>query len=431
MIERYSPADFRTLWSDEKRFQTWFDVELAACEAMETQGWVPQGTADAIRPVRDRINPSRIEAIEAETRHDVIAFLTHIEELAGKPARFLHRGMTSSDVLDTSLAILLSEACERLILRSECLLESIKGKANSTRNSPMMGRSHGIHAQPLTFGVVMAGHYAEIKRAHQRLVDAKSDISYGKLSGAIGTYGQLSPEFESQALSKLDLQPETLATQVVPRDRHAVLVTAAALYAAAIERLATNIRHWQRTEVSEAEEAFSSKQKGSSAMPHKKNPIWSENLCGLARIVRAAVVPALENIPLWHERDISHSSVERMILPDVTSTLAFMLERSKALVENLVIKTERQQHWVESSNGLWASEGLLLSLVDKGIARQEAYRWVQRNALSRPHQFQQAIIEDPDISNHLSREEIVKQFDLHFVLRYADTLMDRAFNDAG
>lgn len=429
MIPRYTPADFEALWSPRRKYLAWLEVELAACEAMERAGIVPAGTAAQVRPVADRIDPDRIDAIELETRHDVIAFLTHVEQLAGAPARWLHRGMTSSDVLDSSLALLLVEATDKLIARTDALLAAFRARVEEHRGTPMIGRSHGIHAEPTTFGVALAGHYAELARGRARLVAARAEIAYGKIAGAVGTYAHLTPAIEADALGKLGLSPETVATQVVPRDRHAALACAMAVVAAGIERFATNVRHWQRTEVLEAEEPFAKGQKGSSAMPHKRNPILSENLCGLARVVRAAATPALENVALWHERDISHSSVERMMLPDATATLAFMLDRTKRLIEGLVVYPENLRTNLERTSGLWASEGVLLALVHKGLARQAAYVLVQRNAMrafAGEAPFATLLEADPDIRAQLSAEEIREQFDLGHALAHCDAIVERA-----
>jgi len=309
MIPRYSPKDFRDLWSSATRYQIWIEVELAACDAMEHEGLVPQGTAAKIRDKKLVLDPDRIDEIERTTRHDVIAFLTHVEELAGADARWLHRGMTSSDVLDTSFAMLLVRATDAIAARLDKLAAALDRRAAEHARTPMIGRSHGIHAEPITFGVALAGHLSEMKRAKKRILVARSEIAVGKIAGAVGTYAHLSPTLEARALASLGLAPETVSTQVVARDRHAAYFSALAVVAAGIERLATNVRHWQRTEVNEAEERFTAGQKGSSAMPHKRNPIASDNLCGLSRVVRSAVIPALEDVPLWHERDISHSSV--------------------------------------------------------------------------------------------------------------------------
>lgn len=429
MIPRYTPKEIAELWSDGNRYAVWLEVELSACEAMEKAGLVPAGTAAEIRALGLRPDPAEIDRIEQTTRHDVIAFLTHVEEKAGAPARWLHRGMTSNDVLDSSFAVLLARATDLLLERTDRLVEALERRAREHVKTPLIGRSHGIHAEPVTFGIVLAGHLAEVKRGRARLRAARREIAVGKIAGAVGTYAHLSPEIERDALSKLGLEPETVATQVVARDRHAAFFAAAALLAAAIERLATNIRHWQRSEVGEAEERFGKGQKGSSAMPHKRNPILSENLCGLARVVRAAVVPALEDVALWHERDISHSSVERMIAPDVTATLGFMLERARSVVEGLVVYPERMRENLERSGGLFFSEAVMLELVGKGLARQRAYELVQRNAMAAFEgrgEFKGLLSADPDVGAHLSAGEIERCFDLDHALRWAEALVDRA-----
>ena len=429
MIPRYTPKDFAELWSDKTRYQTWLDVELAASEALESAGHVPRGTAAAIRAKNLVLDPAAIDRIEQKTRHDVIAFLTHVEELAGDPARWLHRGMTSSDVLDTSLACLLVRATDLLLARTDTLAEKLAQRAREHARTPMIGRSHGIHAEPTTFGVALAGHLAEIRRGRARLARAREEIAVGKIAGAVGTYAHLSPEIEAEALRKLGLAAETVSTQVVARDRHAAFFAALALLAAGIERLATNVRHWQRTEVGEAEERFSAGQKGSSAMPHKRNPVLSENLCGLARVVRAAVTPALENVALWHERDISHSSVERMLAPDATATLGFMLERAAGLVEGLVVYPERLDQNLARSGGLFFSEAVMLALVEKGLARQAAYEIVQRSAMGAfrgEGEFRALLGADSDITSRLTPSELDGCFDLEHALRYAEALVERA-----
>ncbi|MDI1443166.1 adenylosuccinate lyase [Polyangium sp. 6x1] len=429
MIPRYTPPAFAALWSSETRYAVWLDVELAACEAMEAEGLVPAGVARALRSKDIKLDPTRIEDIERTVKHDVIAFLTHVEELAGPDARWLHRGMTSSDVLDTSLAVLLVRAADLLLERLDGLVVALSRRADEHRRTPMIGRSHGIHAEPITFGLALAGHLAEMKRGRARLREARSEIAVGKISGAVGTYAHLSPNIEAQALAALGLRPETVATQVVPRDRHAAFFNALALVAAGIERLATNVRHWQRTEVAEAEESFTKGQKGSSAMPHKRNPILSENLCGLARIVRAAALPALEDVALWHERDISHSSVERMIAPDATTTLGFMLERTSSLVEGLVVREDNLRKNLELTGGLFFSEAVLLALVAYGLPRQEAYVLVQRNAmkaLAGEGTFRDLLAADPDVSARLSQAELDRCFDLDHALSHVSGIVDRA-----
>jgi adenylosuccinate lyase len=429
MIPRYSPPEFEELWSSATRYQTWLEVELAACEAMEHEKLVPAGTAGAIRARNIVLDPTRIDEHEKKTRHDVIAFLTHVEELVGPDARWLHRGMTSSDVLDTSFALLLVRATDCITERLDKLVAALDKRAAEHAKTPMIGRSHGIHAEPITFGVALAGHLAEMKRAKVRLAAARTEIAVGKIAGAVGTYAHLSPALEARALGSLGLVPETVATQIVPRDRHAAYFSALAVVAAGIERLATNVRHWQRTEVAEAEERFTAGQKGSSAMPHKRNPISSENLCGLARMVRAYALPALENVALWHERDISHSSAERMIAPDATTTLAFMLERATSLVEGLVVYPSNLQRNLELTGGLFFSEALLLALVEKGMARQEAYVLVQRNAMKAIEgkgTFRENLEGDADVTRLVSRAEIARAFDLEHALRYAEEIVARA-----
>jgi adenylosuccinate lyase len=430
MIPRYTPTDFEALWSPRRKYEAWFDVEVAACRAMEGADLVPGGTADAVGPFRAKLDPDAIDEIERVTRHDVIAFLTHVEQLAGEPARWLHRGMTSSDVLDTALALILVEASDLLLVRLDAVLDALRARIEEHRRTPAIGRSHGIHAEPLTFGVILAGHYAELARGRTRLLVAHDEIAVGKIAGAVGTYAHLTPAIEAEALASLGLRPENASTQVVARDRHAAFISALALIAAGLERFATNVRHWQRTEVGEAEEHFKKGQKGSSAMPHKRNPVLTENLTGLSRVVRAAVVPGLENVALWHERDISHSSAERMILPDATSTLAFMLDRSRGVIADLVVYPERLRQNLEQTGGLWASEGVLLALVGKGLGRQEAYVLVQRNAMKAfdgEGEFRALLQADAEIGKHLSAQEIEREFDLNHALAHVDTIIDRVF----
>jgi len=428
MIPRYTPAEFQDLWSQKRKYETWFDIEVAACRAMESAGLVPAGTADAVAPFRAQLDPDAIDEIEKVTRHDVIAFLTHVEGLAGEPARWLHRGMTSSDVLDSSLALLLVEATDALLVRLDAVLEALRSRIEEHRRTPAIGRSHGIHAEPTSFGLILAGHYAELARGRKRLEVARYEIAVGKIAGAVGTYAHLTPAIEADALGSLGLRPETASTQVVARDRHAAYVSALGIVAAGIERFSTNVRHWQRTEVGEAEEHFKKGQKGSSAMPHKRNPVLTENLCGLGRVVRAAVVPGLENVALWHERDISHSSAERMMLPDATATLAFMLDRLRGVVADLVVYPERLRQNLDQTGGLWASEGILLALIGQGLGRQEAYLVVQRNAMKAfegEGEFRALLQEDADIRAKLSADEIDRQFDLNHALAHVDTIIDR------
>ncbi len=429
MSPRYTPKPFAELWSASSKYAAWLEVELAACEAMEEAAIVPEGTAKRLADAGITLEVERIDEIERTVKHDVIAFLTHVEELVGEDARWLHFGMTSSDVLDTSYALLLVRAADLLLPRLDGLLDALTDRVKEHRATVMIGRSHGIHAEPTTFGMALASHLAELKRGRIRLRAARAEIAVGKIAGAVGTYAHLSPQIERRALNALGLEPETVATQVVARDRHATFFAALALIAAGIERLATNVRHWQRTEVGEAEEAFTEGQKGSSAMPHKRNPIASENLCGLARVVRGAVTPALENIALWHERDISHSSTERMIAPDATTTLGFMLERATRLVAGLVVYPDKLSDNLGLTGGRCFSEGVLLGLVRAGKPRQEAYGLVQRAAM-KAHagegSFQELLASDPEVSALLSADELARCFDHAHTLRHTGEAIERA-----
>ncbi len=434
MIPRYTPADFTEHWSDDKRFAVWLLVELAACEAMEQEGLVPKGIAAGIRAKKLTLSAARILEHERTTKHDVIAFLTHVEELAGIDARWLHRGMTSSDVLDSALAILLRDATDKILVRLDALLSALALRAREHAKTVMIGRSHGIFAEPITFGLALAGHHAELARAKTRIKASREEIATGKIAGAVGTYAHLSPAIEERALRALGLKAETVSTQIVARDRHASLFCSFALCASAIERFATNVRHWQRSEVGEAEEAFTAGQKGSSAMPHKRNPISSENLCGLARIVRAAVAPALENVSLWHERDISHSSVERMIAPDVTSTLAFMLDRTTTLVQGLVVYPNRLKENLDRAGELYFSEAILLALVQSGMPRQAAYVLVQRNAMRAwggDGSFRKNLEADNDVVGKVGVGVISKCFDLEHALAHVPSIIERALLPIG
>ena len=432
MLARYTRAPLAALWSDGHRFATWLRVELAACEAMEEAGTVPVGTASAIRAAAaGKLDPARILEHEERTKHDVIAFLTHVEELAGEPARWLHLGMTSSDVLDAALAIQLVEAAGEILTGLDLLRAACRRRAEEHRATPTVGRSHGIHAEPITAGLVFAGFHAELGRARAALVAARDEIAVGKLAGAVGTYANLSPSVEARALAALGLRPELVPTQIVARDRHAAYFQALARLGAAVERIGLTVRHWQRTEVGEATEAFGKGQKGSSAMPHKKNPILSENLCGLARLLRAYAQAALEDVALWHERDISHSSVERVIGPDATGIADFMVRRAAALVDGLVVHAARMRRNLELTAGLLYSEAVLLELVRKGLPRQAAYELVQRNALRAGAgeggaSFRATLAADVDIGAYLSADELDRVFDLDHHLRYAGTIIDRA-----
>lgn len=434
MIQRYTRPELSEIWSDGHRFETWLRVELAACEAMEAEDLVPETTAEAVRVrAAGSLRPERIAEIEATTRHDVIAFLTHVEELAGEPARWLHLGMTSSDVLDTALALQCAEAGERILAGVDALLTALAERAREHRGTAMIGRSHGIHAEPITAGLVFARWYAELRRAKTRLERAVAGIRTGKIAGAVGTYANLSPAIEGRALAALGLGPETCASQVVARDRHAEYTGALALLGTAVEQIAIGVRHWQRTEVGEAEEGFGVGQKGSSAMPHKKNPILSENLTGLARLLRSYAQAALEDVALWHERDISHSSVERVILPDATIAADFMLARAAKVVRELVVHPERMRENLQRTGGLYFSEAVLLSLIRKGLPRQRAYEIVQRSALAAHRgeaSFRELLGRDAEVSEHLSGAELDEAFDLDHHLRHVDAIFERVFESA-
>jgi adenylosuccinate lyase len=438
MIERYTRPALSELWSDAHRYETWLQVELAACEAMEAAGRVPVGTAATVREkAQGKLQAKRILEIEERTKHDVIAFLTHVEEIVGPPARWLHLGMTSSDVLDASFAILLRQAADEIIIGVDQLLKALSLKAEQHRETMMIGRSHGIHAEPITAGLVFAGFFSEVSRARRAMCTAREEISVGKLAGAVGTYASLDPEIEIRALGSLGLHPEVVPTQIVARDRHAGYFMALARLGTAVERMALTVRHWQRTEVGEAMEAFGKGQKGSSAMPHKKNPILSENLCGLSRLLRSYAGAALENVALWHERDISHSSVERVIGPDATGTADFMVRRATGLIDGLVVNKERMQHNLNMTGGLVFSEGVMLALVRKGLARQAAYELVQQHALaaaaclgqSGVPSFRQRLGGDAQISAHLSPAELDEAFDINHNLRWGGVIIDRALRD--
>jgi adenylosuccinate lyase len=433
VIERYTRPALAALWSDDRRYETWLRVELAACEAMEAAGRVPAGNAAAVRAKAEgKLDAPRILEIEGKTRHDVIAFLTHVEELAGPPARWLHLGMTSSDVLDASLAILLREAADEILTGLDQLRAALASKADEHRATIMIGRSHGIHAEPITAGLVFAGFYSELSRARRALALAREEIAVGKIAGAVGTYANLAPEIEVKALANLGLQPEVVPTQIVARDRHAGYFAALARLGTAVERMALTVRHWQRTEVGEASEAFGKGQKGSSAMPHKRNPILSENLCGLARLLRHYAGAAFENVALWHERDISHSSVERVIGPDATATADFMVRRAAGLIEGLVVDRARMRKNLDLTGGLTFSEAVMLALVDKGMARQAAYELVQKHALAAsdgPPGFRERLAGDAQLGALLSAQELDRCFDLEHHLRFSGKIIDRALAD--
>ena len=429
MIPRYTTKVMERIWSDQNRYQKWLDVEIAACEAWEKLDRIPQASLNNIKR-NARFDVKRIEEIEAITRHDVIAFVTCVGEHVGGDARFIHMGLTSSDVLDTALALLLKESGEVILQDIFDLMEAIKQRAYEFKHTPAMGRSHGIHAEPITFGLKLALWYAEMERNAKRMQEAIEMVAYGKISGAMGTFANIPPVVEAYVCEKLKLKPAPISTQIIQRDRHAQFFTTLAIIGGSLEKIATEIRHLQRTEVLEAMEPFGKGQKGSSAMPHKKNPILSENITGMARLLRGYCLASLENIALWHERDISHSSVERVIGPDATTLLDFALKRLKGVIAELVVSPENMRKNLELTRGLWHSQGVLLALVEAGISRDEAYAWVQRNALAvwdGKGEFKDRLLEDPDIVRVLGKDTIVKLFDLSHHLAYVDTIFARVF----
>jgi len=420
------------VWSDDARYKAWLDVEVAHLVAREDRGLAPEGTSTRIRAaVAERpLSSERILEIEQTCRHDVIAFLTHVEEIAGPDARFLHVGLTSSDVLDSALAMQLSAATDGILTAIDGLMDALKTRALEHKHTPMVGRSHGIHAEPTTFGLALASFYAELQRGRKSLLEARDSVAHGKLSGAVGTFGATEPVVEVKALHGLGLLPEPVATQVVARDRHAKYFCALAVLASSVERIAVQVRHWQRTEVREAEEPFRRGQKGSSAMPHKRNPILTENVTGLARLVRSHAVAAMENVALWHERDISHSSVERVIGPDATILTDFMLRRLTRVISDLVVYPEQMMRNLQITRGLVFSGHVLLALVDKGLDRQVAYVLVQRNALpawEEGSDFRENLLADSEVRAALSEDEIGACFDLKRVLKHVDTIFNRVF----
>ena len=429
MIPRYSRPEMAAIWEPETRFQIWFEIEAHACDAQAALGVIPEAAAKAVWD-RGRFEVARIDEIERETRHDVIAFLTNIAEHVGPEARFVHQGMTSSDVLDTCLAVQLTRAADILIADVDALLAALEKRAHEHRYTVCIGRSHGIHAEPTTFGLKLSGHYAAFARNRDRLVSARAEIATCALSGAVGTFAHIDPRVEAHVADKLGLAVEPVSTQVIPRDRHAAFFATLGVIAASMENLATEIRHLQRTEVREAEEYFAPGQKGSSAMPHKRNPILTENLTGLARIVRSAVVPALENVTLWHERDISHSSVERVIGPDATIALDFALARMANVVDRLLVYPETMQANLDRLGGLVFSQQVLLALTQAGMSREDAYAAVQRHAMAvwrEGGSFQDRLVGDEDVSRHLPADRIAALFDLGAHTRHVDTLFDRVF----
>ncbi len=432
MIPRYSRPEMTAIWEPQTRFRIWFEIEAHAANAMAKLGTIPKEAAKTIwdKGTAAEFNVARIDEIERETKHDVIAFLTHLAEHVGPEARFVHQGMTSSDVLDTCLNVQLTRAADILIADLDRLLAGLKARAQEHKTTLTIGRSHGIHAEPTTFGVKLALAYAEFERARTRLVAAREEIATCALSGAVGTFANIDPRVEVYVAEKLGLTPEPVSTQVIPRDRHAMFFATLGVVASSVERLATEIRHLQRTEVLEVEEFFSKGQKGSSAMPHKRNPVLTENLTGLARMVRSYAMPAMENVALWHERDISHSSVERMIGPDATVTLDFALIRLAGVIENLVVYPENMQKNLDRLGGLHNSQRVLLALTQAGVSREDAYRLVQRNAMKTWKEGKDFLLElkaDQDVTAKIPAADLEAMFDIGYHLKHVDTIFERVF----
>tara|TARA_Y100001934_G_C12293947_1_gene746334 strand:- start:63 stop:1367 length:1305 start_codon:yes stop_codon:yes gene_type:complete len=434
MIPRYSRPEMVNIWSQETKFKIWFEIEAHACDAMANLGLIPKENAAAVWKAKNAdFDVNRINEIEETTKHDVVAFLTHLaEHIGSEEARFVHQGMTSSDVLDTCLSIQLAKASDLLIKDIDKLLAALKRRAFEHKMTIRIGRSHGIHAEPTTMGLTFARFYAEMDRNLKRMEVAKEEISTGALSGAVGTFANLDPAVEEYVCKKLNLIPETISTQIIPRDRHAAFFSTLALIASSIENIATEIRHMQRTEVLEAEEFFSVGQKGSSAMPHKRNPVLTENLTGLARLIRMSVIPALENVTLWHERDISHSSVERNIAPDTTVNLDFALDRLTSVIENLVIYPDNMLKNMNKFRGLLMSQRVLLALTQAGASREDAYKLVQRNAMKvweENKDFQLELMSDKDVRSLLTEDDIREKFDLGYHTKNVEKIFQRVFGE--
>ncbi len=433
MIPRYSRKAMTDIWEPQTRFRIWFEIEAHACDALAELGVIPKESAKAIweKGGAAQFDVARIDEIERVTKHDVIAFLTHLAEFIGADSRFVHQGMTSSDVLDTCFSVQLSRAADLLIADVDALLAALKKRAFEHKYTLTMGRSHGVHAEPTTFGLKLAQAHAEFSRARARLVAARAEVAVCAISGAVGTFANIDPRVEAHVAEKIGLSVEPISTQVIPRDRHAAFFTTLAVVASSVERLAVEIRHLQRTEVLEAEEFFSEGQKGSSAMPHKRNPVLSENLTGLARLVRGMAIPALENVALWHERDISHSSVERMIGPDATVTLDFALVRLAGVIENLVVYPEAMRKNLEKLGGLVNSQRVLIALTQRGVSREDAYAIVQRNALAQwrgEGDFLSMLRADEAVASKLTSEELDQLFDLAYHCKHVDTIFSRVFS---
>ncbi|MGO9013626.1 MAG: adenylosuccinate lyase [Dissulfurispiraceae bacterium] len=431
MIARYTRPEMGRIWDLDSKYQKWLEVEIAVCEAWAEMGGIPAGALEIIKD-KAGFDIGRIDEIEKTVKHDVISFLTSLAEHVGPESRFIHKGLTSSDVVDTALSLLIMQAADIIIDDLKELMSVLKKQAFDYKDTPCMGRSHGIHAEPMTFGLKFSLWYEDTKRNLRRIEQAKKTMATGKISGAVGTFSNIPPELEGKVCKRLGLEPEPVATQVIQRDRHAEFMTSLALIAAGVEKIAVEIRHLQRTEVLEAEEPFSAGQKGSSAMPHKRNPVGSENLSGLARLVRSNAIAAMEDIALWHERDISHSSVERIIIPDSTILVDYMLDRLTVILRDLHIYPQKMQENIDRSYGLYNSQRVLLALVEKGVSREDAYSLVQRNAMeswSRGVSFMKLLQKDSDISKYLSPSEIEAIFDLKYYLRHIDFIFRRVFNE--
>ena len=429
MIERYTLPEMGAVWSLQNKFQKWLDVEIAVCEVHAEDGVIP---ADALEQIKSKaaFTVERINEIEKTTDHDVIAFTTNLAENIGDAARFVHYGLTSSDVVDTANALLLKEACEILLARVDDMLPVLKRRAYEFKDTPQIGRTHGIHAEPTSFGLVWALWYSEMQLNRERLERAKTAVSVGKISGAVGAFAHLSPDVEERVCEKLGIAAADVSTQVIQRDRYAEYLCSLAIVASTLEKMALQVRHWQRTEVREAQEKFKVGQKGSSAMPHKRNPILSERICGMARTVRANSIVGLENVALWHERDISHSSAERIVLPDSSATLDYILTKTTSLFDTLVVYPENMLKNLNITRGLVFSGQLLLALTQKGVSREDAYSWTQRNAMKvwdQGGEYSELVQKDADISTHLSAEEIARVFDVGHYLRNVDRVFERVF----
>lgn len=430
MIERYTFAEMGAVWSLENKFQKWLDVEMAVCEVHAEMGTIPE---EALSEIKEKaaFSVQRISEIEKTTDHDVIAFTTNLAENIGESARFVHYGLTSSDVVDTANALLLRESCDILLRKLDALMSVLARRAREFKDTPQIGRTHGIHAEPTSFGLVWALWYEDIKRNRERLTRARAEVSFGKISGAVGAFAHLSPDVEERVCARLRLTPAPVSTQIIQREAYAEYLCALAITAASLEKIALQVRHWQRTEVREAQEMFKTGQKGSSAMPHKRNPILSERICGMARTVRANAIVGFENVALWHERDISHSSAERIVLPDSSATLDYMLAKTTSLLDTLLVYPENMLKNLDLTRGLVFSGQLMLALTQKGVSREEAYTWTQRNAMKvwdEGGNYRKLIENDADISSRLSADEIARVFDLQHYLRNVDKVFERVFS---